>query len=479
MGFNILIYVSLFFALACNKQEQFAPKERTQSYTNSAFATYKTTNCASHGTQLETADILFLYDISSSVTYNTGLIQSMLDAAGIGSQYYNFRIMFAPIQSSSLTGFPVMTNSAQGMGSSVNIVGAPPSLGGLAMGGHEDALLRASQIVNANRTGNHLVFRNNVDHLFVFVVSNGDNNAHIAIQNNNVDQIQTATNFNTRLNNIKSLVTGPLHARKLRFLSFVPHSVCHTGAKIGEWYKRASASLYSFSQSSDQVGNPTPDSFDICTMDTKDIFATANAIANPILIPWHYNKVGISPTANFNPNQVKMWKSLSSGTMQELTAGPANDFVVDSNAQTNVSLCTSTNNTYPCLDTYNGFVAHLSPTTTYPNISGNGVYSYPECVIVQTQPQDIFYGYGFVAVRPNPSTIEVKINNVLIPENAVNGWTYTDTTHHVNENIRIVSPTNRSPATPAVLKTGYFINLNGTAVPKNDDHLEINYLPAL
>lgn len=475
-------FLLLTLMLACNKEDSFAPGRVTEGSFSSAFSTYKTDTCVNHGTQLEDADILFLYDISSSQVFTNGQIQSMLDAAGVGpSRFGNVRLMFAPIQGSTTQGHPVMAINSTGLGANVNIVSHPPGITGYTSTGAEDGLQRAFDIVdrnNANDGGNQ-VFRNN-SNLFIILVSNEDNNAHVeylGANDTNIDFYQTGLNLSLRVSKILNL-KSQMNLNSLRLLSFVYHSSCKTGVTPGTAYRQASAYIYQQNGSSDQSASATPDSFDLCSIETKDIYSYVDSIANPIIIPFTQHRVHIANSfASFNPTALTIYKNVN-GVSTELFESSPNDF--DLNVYSNsVPSCSSPLSTIPCNDTVSGVVADFDTSFTgVPGLTGNGNVTYPGCYVVNTQPHDIHIGYAVTSVKPLKESIRVRIDGQEVPESSVNGWTFNDQNFYTNRNIRVTSPSNDTPAFPEVKRTGFMIKLHGElGTITNGESLVVDYIP--
>jgi hypothetical protein len=89
---------------------------------------------------------------------------------------------------------------------------------------------------------------------------------------------------------------------------------------------------------------------------------------------------------------------------------------------------------------------------------------------IGTQLQALIQAYQFNYVvlsdQPDPATIKITKNGASIPESAVNGWKYVG--------YRANQATSFSPA-PSNVKSGYMIQLNGTAVYKGTDMINVTY----
>ena len=89
----------------------------------------------------------------------------------------------------------------------------------------------------------------------------------------------------------------------------------------------------------------------------------------------------------------------------------------------------------------------------------NDFIVYPHCLTVTFDAQKLQYGYIYLKNgEPYVPTIEVRINNVLIPQNSTNGWDYMGLqfTSGLDPNLKVVD-------LPSGEISGYFIRLNGTS----------------
>lgn len=82
------------------------------------------------------------------------------------------------------------------------------------------------------------------------------------------------------------------------------------------------------------------------------------------------------------------------------------------------------------------------------------------------------YQFNLVALteKPDPATIKVFKNGAAIPQSNVNGWSYDPI---ANANPQTL-PTSFLPA-PSNIRTGYMIKLNGTAIYKGTDKIDVKY----
>jgi hypothetical protein len=101
---------------------------------------------------------------------------------------------------------------------------------------------------------------------------------------------------------------------------------------------------------------------------------------------------------------------------------------------------------------------------------------YPDCVIIKSKTRVEYFNYIVLPKEPRQDTIVVRVNGSPIAQSASNGWTYVGS--RLNQNIKAAYP-NPGDETPAVTKSGFMIQLNGSAnYYKSGDSVEVYYLPA-
>lgn len=105
---------------------------------------------------------------------------------------------------------------------------------------------------------------------------------------------------------------------------------------------------------------------------------------------------------------------------------------------------------------------------TYNVCSGNALTGVLANIGSQLQALVDAYKFDYVVLseKPDVSTIKIKKNGSLISQSNTNGWTYVG--YLANQ------PTSFYPA-PSNVKSGYMIKLNGTAVYKGSDKIDVTY----
>ena len=75
---------------------------------------------------------------------------------------------------------------------------------------------------------------------------------------------------------------------------------------------------------------------------------------------------------------------------------------------------------------------------------------------------------------PDLTTIVVEVDGKKVDQSGQNGWTYIG--YRDTQNIKVPGPTNAS-VTPALNKTGYMLQLHGTAIFTNGQTVKVFYKP--
>ncbi len=107
-------------------------------------------------------------------------------------------------------------------------------------------------------------------------------------------------------------------------------------------------------------------------------------------------------------------------------------------------------------------------------LHGDAKVSYPECIIAKTRTPTEYFGYAVLPREPQLGTVKIEINGSPVPNGGANGWSYEG--YLVNKNVKVPGPENVS-IEPPMMKTGYFIKLNGTSIISNGDQVEVFYKP--
>ncbi len=475
----------IMFMFSCSEEAPFTDKPISQVFTTPSAQTYTTINCSNSTTINPRIDVLFLIDNSTSTFYiPSDLKNQIVNFIGSLDNYnFDYHAMVAPLinDGGNITQYPVLTN-VMDLPISVNVT-TPSNLSlfsNTASGAVELGFKRAYDIINANKNNN--VFRTNSNTLII-TISNGEDTDWVM----NSYGYPMYDNFNTRLNELKSLTaqyysgitppSGALMSNQLRYISVVAHST--TGScnnyKLGARYRNMSGQLYAYSGQSDQAGKQYPDSYNLCSGSFTSIFNTISQSIPSIYIPHTYNFWPVKDVASvdFNINAIEVKK---------IVKGVSGDTVV--------SIPVSATNGYQFVNSYltnHNIRENPAPSAAYPPENFNGYFvelfgsakvTSPDCLLVKIQDPNVHYGYVSIPHEPDLNETKVLKNGVELtyhatPGPSANGWTYVN--YSPNLNRVITGPGDHTPATPADYINGYIVKLLGTATYTNEDIIQVHY----
>lgn len=483
----------LFFSFSCSKKEEFKVSKVTDSDTTSAIKHLSSTLCAGYTIIKPKVDILFLWDNSGSTQLlNQGTKSALNNLVYNISDRFDYRILMAPLMTDGdlhdNTHFYLMAENPSGLSSTAMghmFDGSPDQKLEIIMkyqrGGLEKGVNRAIAILNDYKQGGggHGVFRTN-SYTLVVVMSNANDRTYCeGTWCTETKRLQFISQKVVEFSQIKS----QLQSLQLRFMSIVAHSTapgyyCTESYKPGTVYRDLSARIYheingGTYQPSDQAGRPYPDSYDLCTTDYLYLFDGVNSSIQSQIVKHKYNFWPITSAQEYNINFNKIKVTKSSGSVQT----PLTE-ITGCDCKTN---CSGNGFCYWGYET--NFNTRYEPSSGEPytghliHLLGNGRVTYPECVVVKTQTPTDYYGYIHLNSKPVVSSIELFINGKQIPQSTSDGWDYIG--FKQNLNIKIKSPGEPDqPGTPAIIKSGYFLKLSGSAIFSNSSTWEIFYDPS-
>lgn len=466
---RLLLPILLLMVLlgACSKEE-FAGTPKSDSFTANAVEVFQNQTCAGHTLVKPPVDILYLVDNSPSANFLTATVKNQLrQTIQAVSSEFDYHILVAPLFPGTSTygenSLPILTNDGSGVFSKGAVVSyeqlnVESFFSGTTGASNEAGFDRVKTVINNYRTGGNPVFRQQA-HTIVVFLSNGEDST--VYSNSNGFKLYNESAHNIKFNELQTLGYTTLQAQQFRFFSVVAHSVCQSGYKEGKAYKSMSKKLYDISNSSDQAGRANPDSYDLCSSEYASMYAGVNQSIHQEILDHRYDFWPLSNSMNpgsINTNNIQVTKVLANGSLVNLTAN----------------------------DTVNGFqfVGALSNKNTryYPTpgepesglfvqLFGSARVNYPECVVVRTSTNIETYQYVVLPTAPIESSIVIRIRGAQISQGLPNGWTYEG--FRTNQNIKDPS----SSSTP-LLKTGYFVKLNGSSKYVSGDTVESFYAPA-
>ena len=468
---TILISLTAILLFSCSKEE-FGANKVVQSDTSPQIWHKTSTTCSNFTLIKPAVDFLFLWDNSSSQLFTTDETKAALNnTINLISSNFDYRIVLAPLQGSGLADSYLIAENPNGLSNSAlnrlvpqdqasNKLSTFPTVGGSG----EHGLERAVELLNLNLSDG--VFRKN-SYTAIVLMSNEDDVLYTG--RGDFDGPSTDAHITSLKNQLISIRDNTSKSLLFRFISLVAHSNCGTGFKANYSYKKMSKLIYEtpytggITSPTDQSGEDNPDSYNICGMNFLHLFDGINSSIQDTVIKHVYNYWPIAPSGSpvFDINKVQVSKS-SGG---DIPMSSTNGFTVLPGIQNNHNTRLLPNPGEP----YSGWLLELHGSSNY--------VTYPECLIVKTQAPIAYYGYVHLHSKPNIDSIELKINDVVVPKDTTNGWEYIGYSN--SQNIKIISPTDDGPASPVENKTGYFLKLRGTAVYGNGSKIEVIYDPSI
>jgi hypothetical protein len=302
--------------------------------------------------------------------------------------------------------------------------------------------------------------------LFIVLVSNGrDTDIETAMPGGSGETIQNTTVYNSRKQSLLTLKSY-LNSQQFRLFSLVTHPGCTKSGWMAssKSYVQMSKDLYLQSPfPTDQGGDTTPDSYDLCQGTISGVFASVNNSIKQIIVPhtYKYWPISFSETATgLNTADIKVYKSSPSSS----------PVLLPSSAWTYISNSSQTNYNTRVLPTVG------EPTTARHLIqftSGNEV-TYPDCIQITSTSNPEYFGYVVLNKVPRLETVILKINGQIISQSSTNGWSYIG---QQTRNIKVSH--NGFSDTPAAIRTGYMLQLNGSGnYYKSGDNVEVYYIPS-
>lgn len=466
-------YLTFLLALgACNKKSDFSAVTIDESTSSSALRTYSVDECANF-TQHK-ADFLFLIDNSSSrnfLDYETKQsIEHIVATAASNSDYHVYVAPLVDDGNPNLTQYPLLINDPSSLNSnfSYNLHNEIPSLMTFneQAGSQEDGLQRAHDVISANMNNN--IFRQGSAH-FVIIVSDGDANA--LYQTTPSGNIVGNDYYNryTQLLNLKN----NLNSSVFRFITVGAGSNNCGGSRPNyreaTFYKKASRDFYALSSSTDQAGRTHPDFYDLCTLEHKTMFDDFATTFEKLRKAHTYNRWKIAdyaPTFPYNPAAVKIWKSTPSGNqlLDSTEWAFYNNMVAV--APPGVNTRTHIDGILNPGEKQDGFLIEMY---------GDGIVTYPECILIQSKPFPDYFGYIVIAREPDLNSLRVRVDGVEYSryDGGGQGWQYIG--YQDDQNIKVVSESDFTPATPAIERSGYVIRIYPAYT--NDTSISVTYKP--
>jgi hypothetical protein len=466
-----IVLMSLFL-ISCG-EEVLTQSTLSTDFTASDLQGFELNTCSQMTFEKPPVDMLFVIDNSGSslLPSFTQIKQQIANTINTISNEFNYHIYVAPLIPLSgevITQYPLLVSDPSSIPNigNVNIV-TPENLSLFSpASGNNDELgfQRVISLINGNRSNG--IFRNNANTITVMISNGDDTEAIQTIQGNQYFNQATFTNVKNQLLSfskkyaLSHAVNNPLNAESFRFLSLVAHSTCN-GWKQGSTYQLMSHNIYDYMGYSDD--NSQKDSKDLCSGNYANLFNSINSSINAVIVGHKYDhwKISNAGASSIQEDDITVSKVLSDGSKVNIPTGAANGFEY-------LGYKTNQNTRYePTIgEPVSGLVIKLN---------GNARIEYPDCIIAKTRTPTEYYGYIALPREPQADSVQVIVNGQVQPKSSTNGWGYIG--WHDIKNIKVPGPTGAA-ITPAVNKTGYFIQLFGSAIFTNGDTISVQYKPA-
>lgn len=470
---NFILFLTLLLIASCG-EEVLTKSTVSESVTASKIESFSIDTCASSHFDKPPVDLLFIVDNTGSTLADSFQVlkQQIANTINTISNEFDYHIYVAPLISlpnDNIMGYPLLINNPSSLTSLAlaNVV-SPENLQFFsdASGNNQEAgFQRAQSIISANRSNG--IFRNNANTVIV-VISNGDDTQSIENGYNGSKKFNQAK-FDSLKNNLLSftkkyassnIISNPMNAESLRFISLVAHSNCN-GFKKGEYYQKMSQEIYDYMKYTDD--NSLKDSRDLCSKNFESLFSAINSSIKATLVGHSYDHWLISKAkeSEIQQDDITVIKILEDKTQQVIAQSSTNGFEY-------LGYKTNHNTRYlPDVgEPVSGLVIKLN---------GDARVNYPECIIAKTRTPTEYYGYLALSSKPDLSTLKIIIRGKEYPQSGTNGWSYIG--YLETKNTKVPGPTDAA-VTPALNKSGYFIQLNGEAIYTNGETIEVYYKPA-
>lgn len=465
--FKFLYVLIIMIFVSCG-EEVLTKGNQTSTYVAGDITTYELNTCSQMHFEKPPVDILYLIDNSGSTLAASfqaikGEIQRTVSTI---SNEFDYHVYFAPLNAGtgdSISGYPLLLSDPDTVNGISNLNVLSPSefnsfsMFGQASGNNAElGFERAQNIINQNRILGNNIFRDNSNTIVVMISNGDDTQSNINIGGNIVFDPNV---FSAIKNSFKAYLGAPMNAESFRFISLVAHSACN-GWTIGNNYKKMSNELYTELGYSDNPGSK--DSHDLCSGNYTNLFEAVNNSIHQVIVGHKYDhwKISSADSSSIQEDDITITKIKGDGSQVIIPSDATNGFQ------------------------YLGYKVN-QPTRYEPTVgeevtglvvklNGDARVEYPDCLIAKTRTPTEYFGYIALPKDPDLTTVEVKIDGVKIEQDGTNGWSYLGWREILN--IKVPGPTGAS-VTPAVNKSGYFLELHGSAIFTNGQIIEVFYKP--
>ncbi|HXH32376.1 MAG TPA: vWA domain-containing protein [Bacteriovoracaceae bacterium] len=465
----LLSVVLLGFLAGCGG-EKFGTTPQSTTNKPDPLKAFEQLSCSSSTLIKPKVDILYVVDNSTSSYYLPSDIKTAIKKTVDSiSKEFDYRMIgtnLIPFNNdpNAFDDYQVMTNSTDALSaeaasrkiittSELNFFSNP------AGGSNEAGLKRTIDFINSHFYDN--LFRKDAYHIIVLISNGRDGEVERDLGYGNGQTELVVQQYNDRLASFNDIKNN-LNSQQLRFFSVSAKSSCKPGWLSSNLsYVKMAGDLYNASGAQDN--NANRDSYDLCGAGIEGLFIAVNTSIKQVILPHKYRYWPITFTSGeIEQSSIRVYK----------TAGNSAPVLMnDSEWDYKPNLNSSSINT------------RIAPTPGEPTTArhlieftpGNEIV-YPTCISVASTSKREFFGFVVIPKEPKPESIAMRINGQTIAQSSSNGWSYIG--NRMNQNIKVAYP-NSGDELPAVVKSGFMIQLNGSAsYYKSGDNVEVHYIPA-
>lgn len=481
-------YSSTFFAIllltilsvGCSKTDTFTSPAVESSYTTEQRQTVTQSDCAQYTLVKPQVDILILWDNSgSSLLIDTDTKNALNSTISGVSEDFNYRMIVAPITApSSGDEVQYFTNDNTDLSSSVDIssIDNLTTFTSVTGGSIEKGFERAYNLMSSNIS---TFFRKKAYHI-VMVISNEDDDYYSSTDDTRYwVSSKASTDYSSWKTKLLALRTT-YETSMFRFISVQPHSTvgsCKLSSHNPLRYRTMSKDIFAEIDDNyngtvnDQDGRTYPDAYDLCTTERSEIFdginSTIQAIVQSHVYEYWLVDESSSSSVTWDTSSITVKDSYGS-TIPNSSSNGFTYIGYKSNQYTRSGYVNEDTQEYTS-DPGEYETGHFIQLKGDYAPTGSKKIKYPNCLYVSTTTPIDTYGYVYISEEPDSSSIELYINGTSISQSTSNGWSYLGYKENLNMKVS---------GSPAMYRTGYFLQLYGDAQYSNGDVVSVRYLRA-
>lgn len=512
----IISTILMGLLLSSCAKEEFQANKQVDPDKTSVTETNQSTQVSQYTYIPPKVDMLFLWDNSTSTVFiNSATKNALNNIVTSVSDRFDAHIMIAPLLGSGNNNtYYISHNSQDSATPSSGTSTIPRGLAkdavqsyanSLVSGSFENGVERAIWLLKNNQSNG--VFRQGAYHLVVLMSNQDDNSWVVNYPPSAVERNQYIDQKLHELLCLRGNYAIPagkncsgfsaLSSQMMRFISVVAlnNTICQSSSisnyTLSEVYKQISEKIYlapytgGIPNPNDQLSFPY-DAVDICKEQYAYVFDGVNGAIVDTVLKHVYNRWPVADPGKSVDPQTIVVKRDDGAIFNEIPSSVT--ITEDPNGKDDRDQFNNPVSGWRYIGDQTNLNTRFLPTAGEPytgkmiELFGQAKVTYPNYLIVTSLAPPDYYGYVRLSAKPFESSIQLKINGVVIPKSSTNGWQLIkeggQPKYLSNHNIKIQGPGNYAPATPAVIQSGYFLQVFGNAVYSNGDSTEVVYDPA-